>query len=288
MGVRGSLAAPGGCDPSRDRAARLTHRDAHRRRKVALLPGTAADHRTDRHRHLTADCAHEGSGRRPAPDGLSGRSAAQWSGRQRTAGGERTHGRGRHSPALYVARADRQSRVAGVALPGRCLFVRHRRGPLHQPVGAPVSTGIPAVGVPARALPRGQLPRIHRHSHTARSRRRGRPTRATQPADHCRIGRPAQSRLPDPTQEQPQRTGARDHSAPSRRGRDRLLPVAQGDRKNRRGTDPPESTCCGLPRRHDQPEANRRPGSASTEKRSTWSWRRSRLGWGSTAATYAA
>ena len=86
---------------------------------------------------------------------------------------------GRHPPAVRLARTPRRRPTSTALLQQRRRpHLRHRRGPLHQPLGPRLPPRIPPAEPPPRVLPRRLRPRLHRHRHRAgppRHRRRSSP-----------------------------------------------------------------------------------------------------------------
>ena len=121
-------------------------RRPHRRRQEPRLP--ASGHLARRHhaRRLAADLAHAG----PGTDARGARHRGHLPGldprRRRDATAPRRPRRRPPRPRLRRPRAARLPGVSGASARARVPAGRHRRGPLHQRVGARLPAGIPGAG----------------------------------------------------------------------------------------------------------------------------------------------
>ena len=195
--------------------------------------------------------------------------------------------RRRARPALRRARAaaDAALPVAARTQPDRA--VRDRRGALRLAMGPRLPPRIPRADDPARALAAGAAHRADRDRRPADAARDRRAPAARGGAPLRQLVRPAQHPLHRRAEGQRRAAAARFPRRASRRGRHRLLPVAQEGREDRRSA--------GRARRH-RPALSRRAGcrsprrrtSAASCARTAWSWwRRSRSAWASTSPTCA-
>ena len=141
------------------------------------------------------------------------------------------------------------ARFAAGARPARP--VCHRRGALRQPVGPRLPRGLPLAQRAARALSRGAAHRADGHRRRPHPRRHRRAAAAAEgPGLHQQL-RPAQHPLRHRRERQRPRPAAALHQRRTRRrGRHRLLPVAQEGRRDRR---------LAGGRRHPRPALPRRP-----------------------------
>ena len=228
--------------------------DAHRRRQVAVLPDPrhrAPARRPRRERgRVAADRADARPGRRPARGRRRCR-LPQFHARLGADPGRRApHAARRDHPAVRGARAGQHA-----ALPVAARFaqgarqagaVRHRRGPLREPVGPRLPPRIPRAHGAARALCRRAADRAHRHRRCADAGRHRRAPAARGGAPVRLQLRPAEHPLHHRREEGSHHAAAALHRARARGRRRRgLLPVAQAGRGRwRRRCATPASTPC--------------------------------------------
>ncbi len=151
---------PGGDHPRRPRGARLRRHHADRRRQVADLPDPGAPAGRHHAGGVAAHRADEGPGRR-GDRGRLARDLPELQPRsRRAAAAHRRSGRRRVRAVLRRARGDRGI-GGGDAVAPRPAADRRRRSPLHQPVGARLSPGVPQPGRPQAPVRRRAGPGAH-------------------------------------------------------------------------------------------------------------------------------
>ena len=192
-------AVAGAGHAGRPRRPRFARRPADRRRQVALLPGPGGPRGGNHRRHLAAHRPHERPGGRPAAVRHRRRSARQLAVRRASASPSSMDIREGRCRLLFVS-PERLVKTDFCRLfaAGRRPHLRHRRGPLHQPLGPRFSPRISPAGPAARALSRASV-----HAFTATATEQVRQTSCAQlglkdPGRPGRQLRSAQPHLPRP------------------------------------------------------------------------------------------
>ena len=173
--------------------------------------------------------------------------------------------------------------LSGAAVVVRGQLRRDRRGPLHQPMGSRLQTGVPAARQVAPDAARSQPSCLHGNGDRPRAARHRRSTRPARTGRVRRLVRPPEPRVPGAAARDAEEAAARGSLPAHEGGRDHLLHVAARGRCARGLADGNERD-----RAARITPACRTQSGAATRTRSSASaptswWQQSPSAWASTA-----